>query len=163
MSWATLPARENTLLAGEMSPASAELTNPPLAVRSMLGKNAARAAWILALAAINCASAAATSGRRTRSSEGSPGPTSGSLRSFRVPSGDCEVLWHLAHQNRQGILGLPQLLAKGRDGRIDYRHGRGLLSHVQGIGRAHRLLEREVLEDRLRGGEVPLCDIQTIA
>jgi hypothetical protein len=57
-------------------PDSSLLAVPKLAVSEIRGKNAARAAPMLALAAISCCSAARMSGRRIRSSDGRPAGTS---------------------------------------------------------------------------------------
>jgi len=54
------------------SPDSSALRLPALAVRVMRGKNAARAAPMLALAAFSWCSAWSRSGRRWRISEGRP-------------------------------------------------------------------------------------------
>jgi len=54
------------------SPESDELAVPKSPVRLMVGKNAARAAPMLALAASSVASACRTSGRRANRSEGRP-------------------------------------------------------------------------------------------
>src|SRR5580692_5900402 len=64
-------------LAGERKFDNAKLSKPPDAVKVMLGKNAARATLILALAAMSWASASRTSGRRSSNSEGRPGATTG--------------------------------------------------------------------------------------
>ncbi len=57
-------------------PESSVLAVPKLAVSEMRGKKAARAAPMLALAAISCCSAARMSGRRISSSDGRPAGTS---------------------------------------------------------------------------------------
>src|SRR5579883_404717 len=56
---------------------SAKLSKPLAAVREILGKKSARAMPISALAAMRFASASRISGRRSRSSEGSPAGTAG--------------------------------------------------------------------------------------
>src|SRR5260221_9050071 len=65
------------VLAGEKAPDNARLSIPPDAVKDRLGKNAARATLMLALAATSWASASRTSGRRASNSEGRPGATTG--------------------------------------------------------------------------------------
>ncbi|MCY1457681.1 hypothetical protein D9M71_749980 [compost metagenome] len=55
---------------------------PALAVRLMLGKNAARAAPMLALAALRLCSAWRMSGRRCSKSDGRPAGTSANRSSF---------------------------------------------------------------------------------
>ncbi|MCY1177583.1 hypothetical protein D9M73_178970 [compost metagenome] len=61
---------------------------PALAVRLMLGKNAARAAPMLALAAFSWCSASRMSGRRCSRSDGRPAGTSASRSAFSsIPCG----------------------------------------------------------------------------
>ncbi len=67
---------------------SALLAVPALAVRAMRGKNAARAAPMLALAAISCCSAWRMSGRRSSRSDGMP---SGTSRRASARSSPCIV------------------------------------------------------------------------
>src|SRR5579884_3133230 len=65
---------------------SAKLSKPLAAVREILGKKSARAMPISALAAMRFASASRISGRRSRSSEGSPGGAALPLTSGREGS-----------------------------------------------------------------------------
>ena len=60
------------------SPLSSVLALPRLPVSEIFGKNAARAAAMLASAASSCCSAWRTSGRRTNTSEGRPAGSAGS-------------------------------------------------------------------------------------
>ena len=69
-------------------PDNALLAVPALAVRAMRGKNAARAAPMLALAAISCCSAWRMSGRRSSRSDGMP---SGTSRSATAPPSACTL------------------------------------------------------------------------
>ena len=85
---------------------SSLLTLPALAVSEMRGKYAARAAPMLALAAISCCSAARTSGRRCSSSDGKPAGSVGERRHL-VERGSAgrQVGWQrLAHQQHQRVL-----------------------------------------------------------
>ncbi len=66
-------------------PPSSLLAVPTLAVSEMRGKKAARAAPMLALAAISCCSAWRTSGRRISTSDGSPAGSVGAAAA--LPSG----------------------------------------------------------------------------
>ncbi|MNE61945.1 hypothetical protein D3C80_1571950 [compost metagenome] len=89
------------------SPDRSLLSEPALAVRLMLGKNAARAAPMLALAAFNWCSAWRMSGRRCSRSDGRPAGTSASRLASRsrpcgrslgrpVPSSRTTAFWSCA-------------------------------------------------------------------
>ncbi len=89
------------------SPDSSVLALPARAVRPMLGKNAARAAPMSALAALSWCSAARMSGRRCSRSEGRPtgssasctcssGAAAGRSAGSALPSSSCRALWSWA-------------------------------------------------------------------
>ncbi len=105
-------------LPGNSSVDRAVLSTPPLAVSWMVGKKAARAARTLALAPISCASAEATSGRRTSRPEGRPVVTGGAATCFERALIQLQLVRVRAHQNGQRRQVVRKLCAQGRDGGV---------------------------------------------
>ena len=83
---------------------SSVLTEPTPAVRVMRGKNAARAAPMLAFAERSWCSAARMSGRRSRTSDERPARTGRGALTAERPSGSSSGLDGRAHQDRERVL-----------------------------------------------------------